>query len=138
MLSSEEPLLLSTNSRRMFFKISSSETRRPKNFLAFITAQMFRLPTFLLLRRCSDLPGELEIKSWSERSSAPTNFQGMNQKSNQLLSEQEHPGFVFLKARSELDLLLLLLLSVSAAPSASGTDEGAGKCIEIFAISLTV
>jgi hypothetical protein len=62
----------------------------------------------------------------------------MNQKSNQLLSEQEHPGFVFLKARSELDLLLLLLLSVSAAPSASGTDEGAGKCIEIFAISLTV
>jgi hypothetical protein len=51
----------------------------------------------------------------------------MNQKSNQLLSEQEHPGLVFLKARSELDLLLLLL-SMSAAPSASGTDEGAGKC----------
>jgi hypothetical protein len=50
----------------------------------------------------------------------------MNQKSNQLLSEQEHPGLVFLKARSELDLLLLL--SMSAAPSASGTDEGAGKC----------
>jgi hypothetical protein len=61
----------------------------------------------------------------------------MNQKSNQLLSEQEHPGLVFLKARSELDLLLLLL-SMSAAPSASGTDEGAGKCLEIFAISLTV
>jgi hypothetical protein len=59
-----------------------------------------------------------------------------NHKSNQLLSEQDHPGLVFLKARSELDHLLLL--SVSAAPSASGTDEGAGKCIEIFAISLTV
>jgi hypothetical protein len=65
MLSSEEPLLFSTNSRRLFFKISSSETKT-QQFLAFLTAQMFRLPTFLLLRRSSDLSGELEIKSWSE------------------------------------------------------------------------
>lgn len=141
MLSSEEPLLLNTNPRRMFFnspKISSSETRRPKN------------SSPLSLHRCSDFrpfscsaAPPIFQESWKsnrgQRSSAPTNFQGMNQKSNQLLSEQEHPGLVFLKARSELDLLLLLLLlSMSAAPSASGTDEGAGKCLEIFAISLTV
>jgi hypothetical protein len=138
MLSSEEPLLLSTNSRRMFFyspKISSSETRRPKN------------SSPLSLHRCSDFrpfscsaAPPIFQESWKsncgQRSSAPTNFQGMNQKSNQVLSEQQHPGLVFLKARSELDLLLLL--SVSDAASVSGTDEGAGKCIEIFAISLTV
>jgi len=140
MLSSAEPLLLSTNSRRMFFnspKISSSETRRPKN------------SSPLSLHRCSDVRPfscsaappifqESRKSNRGQRSSAPTNFQGMNQKSNQLLSEQQHPGLVFLKARSELDLLLLLLLSVSAAASVSGTDEGAGKGIKIFDISLTV
>jgi len=96
---------------------------------------MLRLPIFLLLRRSSDLPGELEIKSWSEilrTHKFPRNESEIKPAS----FREQHPGLVFLKARSELDLLLLL--SVSAAASVSGTDEGAGKCIEIFAISPTV